>query len=311
MSEHVSAGLAGGRGLSASEKAAILVEALPWIRRLRGSVVVLKHGGAAMNEASLDSFATDVALLASVGLRPVVVHGGGPQIGAWMKRLGKEPVFVEGMRVTDAETLEIVRMVLVGKLNRDLVEAINTHGRLAVGCTGEDGGMIKATARSEELGFVGDVQEVDPSLLWALLAEDLIPVVATIATDRLGQAYNVNADIAAGAIAAALRATKLVFLTDVEGIRSDSKDPATMRPTLSLAEMEGMLQAGLLEGGMIPKARAAAMAIRGGVETVHVLDGRVPHALLLEIFTDKGIGTMVRPDAGGDGTQLAEGGSSK
>ena len=210
-----------------------------------------------------------------------------------MERLGKQPEFREGLRVTDAETLDIARMVLVGKVNRDIVSAINVHGPLAVGLSGEDAGLIMASRRSPELGFVGDVQAVNQSILLRLLAEDLIPVVATIGSDPEGQAYNINADTAAGAVAEALGAEKLVYLTNVEGLLKDVDDPGSVISSLSADELEAIVAAGTLTEGMIPKAASCAHAVRNGVGHAHVLDGRVPHALLLEIFTSEGIGTMV------------------
>jgi len=274
----------------------VLAEALPYIRRFWGHVVVVKYGGSAMADPALAQlFAQDVALMRSVGMRPVVVHGGGPQIGELMTRLGKEPEFREGLRVTDAETLDIARMVLVGKVNRDIVASVNVHGALAVGLSGEDAGLITASARSPELGFVGDVEAVNASILERLLAEELIPVVATIGTDPQGQAYNINADTAAGAIAEALTAEKLVYLTNVEGLLKDVQDPGSVISSLTASELEVMLESGSLSEGMIPKAASCVRAVRRGVGGAHILDGRVPHALLLEIFTTEGIGTMVEP----------------
>ena len=278
--------------LDADAKAGVLVEALPYIRRFSGKVVVVKYGGNAMG-GDLSTFAEDIVLLHAVGMRVVVVHGGGPQIGDMLGRLGVETRFVDGLRVTDAETLDIARMVLVGKVNRELVSQINTHGPLAVGVSGEDGAFLHASARSPELGFVGDVDSVDPTLLLRLLDSGLIPVVATIGMDDHGQAYNVNADTAAGAIAAALPAEKLVYLTDVEGIRSDPGDPSTLVSTLTVDELDHMVADGTVKEGMIPKVASCVAAVRAGVGHAHVLDGRVPHVLLLEFFTRSGIGTMV------------------
>jgi acetylglutamate kinase len=289
-------------GDPAGTKAAILVEALPYILRFWGKVVVVKYGGNARADepeadaAALAQFAEDVVLMRSVGMLPVVVHGGGPQIGSMMARLGKVPEFRDGMRVTDAETLEIARMVLVGKVNREIVSAINVHGALAVGLSGEDANLITAVARPGQLGFVGDVEGVDPSLIERLLAQGLIPVVATIAADAAGQAYNINADAVAGAVAAALQAEKLVFLTDVSGVRADPDDPATMLRTVTADQLEAMLASGAATSGMVPKVEACTRAVRAGVSRAHILDGRVPHALLLEIFTDEGVGTMVSTD---------------
>jgi len=281
-------------GLAPPDKAAILAEALPYIRRFWGKVVVVKYGGSAMEDGSLAAlFAQDVVLMRSVGMRPVVVHGGGPQIGQLMQRLGKVPEFRDGLRVTDAETLDIARMVLVGKVNRDIVSAVNVHGPLAVGLSGEDAGLITATARAPELGFVGDVVDVNSSILERLLAQELIPVVATIGSDAEGQAYNINADVAAAAIAAAVGAEKLVYLTDVVGVLADPAEPSSLLHTLSVDVIEGLIAGGTVTGGMIPKLRSCVRAVRGGVGHAHILDGRMPHALLLEVFTNEGIGTMV------------------
>ena len=280
--------------MTPADKAAVLAEALPYIRRFWGKVVVVKYGGAAIGDAdALALFAQDVVLMRSVGMRPVVVHGGGPQIGELMARLGKEPQFVDGLRVTDAETLDIARMVLVGKVNQDIVAAVNVHGALAVGLSGEDGGLITATPRDPRLGFVGDVAAVNPSIIERLLAQELIPVVATIGVDTAGQAYNINADTAAGEIAAALPAEKLVYLTDVEGLRKRRDDPSTLISSLSVDELEGLVETGAVGEGMIPKVASCSRAVRAGVGHAHILDGRAPHALLLEVFTHEGIGTMV------------------
>jgi acetylglutamate kinase len=275
-----------------AEKADVLVEALPYIRRFAGKIVVVKYGGNAMSD-DLTTFAEDIVLLHAVGMKVVVVHGGGPQIGDLLARLGMETRFVDGLRVTDAETLDVARMVLVGKVNRDVVSAINVHGPLAVGMSGEDGAFLSASALSPELGFVGDLESVDPSLLCRLLDADLIPVVATIAVDAGGQSYNVNADTAAGAIAAALQAEKLVYLTDVEGIRTDPADPSTLLNTVTVDVLDAMVADGSVREGMIPKVVSCTAAVRKGVGHAHVLDGRVPHVLLLEFFTHSGIGTMV------------------
>jgi acetylglutamate kinase len=283
---------------STIDKAAILAEALPYIRRFHGKVVVVKYGGNVMGDASspsdeLDLFAQDVVLMRSVGMRPVVVHGGGPQIGELMARLGKVPEFRDGLRVTDAETLDIARMVLVGKVNRDLVAAINVHAPLAVGLSGEDAMLLTATARNPDLGFVGDVTDVDAGILHRLLQQELIPVIATIGADAEGQAYNINADTAAGAIAEALKAEKLVYLTNIEGLRRDVADPSTLISTTTADELEHLLGSGALTEGMIPKIESCIHAVRNGVGHAHILDGRTPHALLLEVFTREGVGTMV------------------
>ena len=291
---------------TAADKAAVLVESLPYIRRFFDKVVVVKYGGnvlhakpghAAVDEdEALASFAEDIVLMRSVGMLPVVVHGGGPQIGALMERVGKEVEFQDGFRVTDADTIDLVRMVLVGKVNRDIVRTINVHGALAVGLSGEDANLISATARSEALGFVGDVVGVDPTIVLQLLAQDLIPVVATIGSDDSGQAFNINADSAAGALASALSAEKLVFLTDVAGLRADPDDPASLLHRVNAEQLDVMVASGAANGGMIPKVEACARAVRHGVRRAHILDGRTPHALLLELFTDEGVGTMVGVD---------------
>ncbi|MGO9198886.1 MAG: acetylglutamate kinase [Acidimicrobiales bacterium] len=286
-------------GLAAATKAAVLCEALPYIRRFTGRVVVVKYGGNALAESQSDEqalslFAEDVVLLRAIGILPVVVHGGGPQIGALMERLGKVPEFRDGLRVTDAETLDIARMVLVGKVNRDIVGAINAHGPLAVGMSGEDAGLITAAPRDPALGYVGDVMAVDPSIVIRLVTEGLVPVIATIGADARGQAYNINADTVAGAVAEALGAEKLVFLTDVDGIRSDPTDKETRLSAVTPSEIDDLVKIGAIGSGMIPKATACAHAVRHGVASAHVLDGRVDHALLLELFTPEGVGTMVR-----------------
>jgi acetylglutamate kinase len=283
---------------SPGERAEILVEALPYIQRFRGRTIVVKYGGNAMVDPDLArTFAEDIVLMRAVGLRPVVVHGGGPQIDDLMQRLGKEPEFREGLRVTDAETVDIARMVLVGKVNRDIVSAINVHGPLAVGVSGEDAGLILASARHPELGFVGDVHAVHPALVDALLAEHLIPVISTIGADQSGQAYNINADTVAAAIAAALGAEKVLYLTDVAGLLEAVDDASTLISDIDADALQSMVDGGVLTGGMIPKIAACLHAVRNGVASAHLLDGRVPHVVLLELFSDEGIGTMIRPSA--------------
>ena len=278
------------------EKAHVLAEALPYIREFTGKTVVIKYGGHAMEDPALaDLFAQDVVLMRLVGMNPVVVHGGGPQISDLMRRLGKEPVFVDGLRVTDAETVDIVRMALVGKVNREVVAAVNRHGSYAVGLSGEDAGLITVRARDPKLGFVGDVHRIDPSIVERLLREELIPIVATVGVDEDGQAYNVNADTVAGAIATALDAEKLVYLTDVAGLYRDFGDESSLISNIDVIELEGLLSGDALSEGMIPKVRSCAQAVKSGVRRAHILDGRIPHALLLEFFTREGIGTMVGP----------------
>ena len=290
----------GGRSAS-HDVAGVLVEVLPYIQRFRGKVVVVKYGGNAMTDPGLaGQFAADMVLLHSVGIRPVVVHGGGPQIAQLMGRLGMVPEFRDGLRVTDAETLDVARMVLVGKVNRDIVSAINTHGPLAVGVSGQDAGLITASPRDPSLGYVGDVSAVNPAIVERLLAEDLIPVVSTIGSDLAGQAYNINADTVAGAVAQALGAEKIIYLTDVPGLLRDVDDPSSLISRVDAGTLDQSLGAGEIEGGMIPKLTACVHAVRGGVGSAHLLDGRVPHVVLLEIFTDSGIGTMIVNDRQGE-----------
>ncbi|MGH9001440.1 MAG: acetylglutamate kinase [Acidimicrobiia bacterium] len=290
----------------AEAKAAVLAEALPYIREFAGRTIVIKYGGnamtgpqspggAGMSPGYLDLFAQDVVLMRLVGMNPVVVHGGGPQISDLMRRLGKEPSFVDGQRVTDAETIDIVRMALVGKVNRDVVGALNRHGPYAVGLSGEDAGLITVAQRDPKLGFVGDVTAVNASVLERQIAEELIPVVATIGVDVGGQAHNVNADAVAGAIAEALGAAKLVYLTNVAGLYRDVADPSSLISQIDAGALEGMLADGALAEGMVPKIASVVSALRRGVGRAHLLDGRIPHALLLEFFTRAGVGTMVVP----------------
>ena len=280
-----------------TEVAHVLVEALPYIRRFAGKTVVVKYGGNAISGTTdhdaLALFAQDIVLMRLVGMSPVVVHGGGPQISALMARLGKQPEFRDGLRVTDAETVDIARMVLIGQVNPQLVTAINLHGNYAVGVSGEDAGLIRATARDPQLGYVGDVTSINPAILHGLLADEFIPVVATIGTDEHGQAYNINADAVAGAIAEALGAEKLIYLTDIEGLRRCVDDPASLIRQTTADELDDLVADGSIAGGMIPKVAGCIHAVRHGVGRAHILDGRIPHVLLVEIFTDAGIGTMV------------------
>ncbi len=272
-----------------------LLEALPYIKQFHGQTVVIKYGGAAMREESLrDAFATDVVLLKYVGMNPIVVHGGGPEISQYMDRLGLEVRFHEGLRVSDAETVEVARMVLVGKLNSEIVQRLNAHGQPAVGLSGEDGTLFRVSpvANADEVGFVGSIERVDADVL-NHIAADYIPVIASSASDREGQSYNVNADEAAGKVAAALGAHKAIFLTDVEGWLEDPADTDSLIARATVEEVEGRLPT--IDGGMRPKLAACADAIRGGAGAAHIIDGRRPHSLLVELFTDAGIGTMVTP----------------
>jgi acetylglutamate kinase len=280
--------------MTPQEKATTFVEALPWLARFHGRTVVVKYGGHAMADpAARAAFAEDVVLLRYVGLRPVVVHGGGPQITAHLDRLGIESTFAGGRRVTTAETMQVVRMVLVGQVNRDVVGGLNAYGPFAVGLSGEDANLLTAEPLDPALGYVGEVTGVDTGAITALLNDARIPVVATVAKGIDGALYNVNADTAAAALAVALDAEKVVFLTDVEGLYADYPANDSVVSEIKAAELEALLPS--LSAGMVPKMEACLLAVRGGVPRAHVLDGRVPHALLLEVFTDDGIGTMVTP----------------
>lgn len=283
--------------IDAAATADVLVQALPYIRRFAGKSVVVKLGGAAIDAALDRALAQDVLLLRSVGVRCVLVHGGGPQVDAVMRRMGKTPEFRDGLRVTDAETLEIVRMVLVGKVNRDLVSTINREALeepVAVGVSGEDGGLLTAVPMSPSLGFVGDVESVRGSLLHQLLDDGLIPVVSTVGSDATGQPYNINADEAARAIAVAMAAEKIVYLTAAPGLLENVADEGSLIRRLSSTELRERIAHESVSAGMIPKLRACAEAVDAGVGTAHIIDGRTPHALLIELLTDEGIGTMVK-----------------
>jgi acetylglutamate kinase len=278
--------------ITALEKSRILMEALPYIKRYYGRTVVVKYGGAAMDDPTLrESFANDIVLMRYVGMNPVVVHGGGPQVTAQIERLGGSAKFVDGYRVTTAEDLEVVRMVLGGVINKDIVALINRHGTLAAGLSGEDGALVRVRKKvaTTDLGFVGEVEQVNPGIITDLL-RDFIPVIATLGVDEMGQSYNVNADEVAAAIAEALGAEKLVFLTNVQGILDSTGELVTQVTTDGV---ERLRADGTLSAGMLPKVDAALHAIKGGVPRVTILDGRAEHALLLEIFTDQGVGTMV------------------
>jgi acetylglutamate kinase len=280
--------------------ARVLVEALPYIQRFAGKSVVVKLGGAAIDRELDRALAQDVLLLRSVGVRCVLVHGGGPQVDAMMKKLGKQPEFRDGLRVTDAETLDIVRTVLVGKVNRDLVATINREAGdepVAVGVAGEDGGLLITRPRDPALGYVGDVAHVRAERLHGLLDQGLAPVVSTVGADPSGQPYNINADEAAMAIAVAMKAEKIVYLTAAPGLLADPKDESTLIQRLTAAELRERINHDSVSAGMVPKLRACADAVERGVGSAHIIDGRVPHALLIEILTDQGIGTMVKKEA--------------
>ena len=277
--------------------ARVLVEALPYIRRFSNQIVVVKYGGNALAGTSehdaLALFAQDIVLMHTVGIRPVVVHGGGPQINELLAKLNIASQFKDGLRVTDADTMAVVRMVLTGQVNPQIVSAINTFGNIAIGVSGEDAGLIKAKQRNPELGFVGDVDKVHPEVLHGILNEGFVPVISTIGVDDSGQPYNINADTVAGAIAAALDAEKIMYLTDIEGLRRDVADASTLIKRISLTELQNLIDDGTVAGGMIPKVGSCMDAVRSGVRGAHILDGRIAHVLLLELFTDAGVGTMI------------------
>ena len=282
---------------SPERRAGVLVETLPYITRFAGRVVVVKFGGNAMESDELaDQFAQDIVLMHSVGIKPVVVHGGGPQIGDLVERLGLSTEFKDGQRVTDKETLEIAQMVLVGKVNTDIVSSINVHSPIAVGLSGGDSNLIEATQKDSSLGYVGDVVKINPSIVECLMEENLIPVISTIGTDSNGQAYNINSDTVAAALAGSLKAERLLYLTDIEGLLEDVSDPASKISKIGISSLNDLIDEGIIKSGMIPKAQACIDAIKGGVAAAHMVDGRIPHVLLLELFTDAGIGTMVLPE---------------
>lgn len=291
---------------TAMEKAAVLVEALPYIAKFHGKTVVIKYGGHAMISDELkQAVFTDLALMKFVGMLPVVVHGGGPEITGMLKRLGIESQFAGGMRITDAATMEIAEMVLVGKINKDIVSQLNRIGAHGVGISGKDANLFQAVKKLHQvttpdgktemvdIGFVGELDRVNTEIIDNLLRNDYIPIVAPVAVGADGESYNVNADYAAGSLAAALKADKLIILTDVEGILADRDDPASLISSLKVTEFNTLVKQGKIDGGMIPKVECCLEALEGGVNTTHILDGRVPHSILLEIFTNEGIGTMV------------------
>lgn len=286
--------------ISPEHTASILVEALPYIQRFAGKSIVVKLGGAAIDRELDRALAQDVLLLRSVGVRCVLVHGGGPQVNALLNKMGKKPEFKDGLRVTDADTLEVVRMVLVGKINRDLVATINKEAAdepVAVGVSGEDAGLLTVVPVDPDLGFVGDVSLVRAGLLTKLLDDGLAPVVATIGADESGQPHNINADEAARAIAVAMGAEKIVYLTAAPGLLEDVNDESSLVQRISSEELRTRIQDDSVSAGMIPKLRACADAVDGGVGTAHIIDGRVPHALLIELLTNRGIGTMIKRSA--------------
>jgi len=290
----------------AVEKAGILIEALPYIRKFYGKTVVIKYGGHAMvNDDLKQAVIKDVILMKLIGINPVIVHGGGPEITDMLKRLHIPSAFVGGCRVTDPATMEIVEMVLVGKINKEIVALINRHGGKAVGLSGKDGNLIQAVKKMvksvdgdgleslQDIGFVGDVKNINPEIIQTVTGEGYIPVVAPVGVSEEGESYNINADYVAGEIAVALNAAKLILLTDVEGIFEDYSNKDSLISELKIGEVEEKIARGVISGGMIPKVECCVQALRSGVATTHILDGRVPHSILLEVFTDRGIGTMV------------------
>lgn len=283
--------------MSSLSTAHVLVEALPYIRRFAGKTVVVKFGGNAIAGTSdhdaLSLFAEDIVLMHTVGIRPVVVHGGGPQINDMLTRLNIESTFSNGLRVTDAATMEVVQMVLNGQVNPQIVSAINMHGNVAVGLSGEDGRTLQCVPRDSALGFVGDIERVRTHVIDGLLADGLVPVLSTVGVDAHGQPYNVNADTAAGAIAEALSAEKIIYLTDIAGLRKDVNDATSLIQRISVTDLGALIADGTISGGMIPKIESCMQAVKGGVKSAHILDGRIAHVLLLELFTDQGVGTMI------------------
>ena len=289
--------------LSAMEKAEILIEALPYIKEFYGRKVVIKYGGAAMIDKELQAkVMQDIVLMRYVGMNPIVVHGGGPEINRLLKRLQIETHFVNGMRYTDQDTMEVVEMILGGKVNQQIVSGLNAGGGHAVGLSGKDAGLITARSMAADgsLGFVGEVEKVNPGVIDTLIQQEYIPVIAPLGMDEQGNAYNINADLAASAIASAVKADKLVLLTDVPGLLRDVHDESSRISQLHLKEIPGYIQDGVIAGGMIPKIACCEQAVRSGVGRTHIVDGRVPHSILLEIFTRAGVGTMVLPDTESD-----------
>jgi acetylglutamate kinase len=278
---------------SISDNVAVLLEALPYIRQFHGETIVIKYGGAAMREEELrEAFATDVVLLKYVGMNPVIVHGGGPEISHYMEKMGMEVKFVEGKRVSDEQTVEVAKMVLLGKINSDILTRLNRHGQSGVGLGGEDGQLfeVKPARNSEELGLVGEIDRVNVDVI-EHIAEDYVPVISSVGTDSQGRSYNINADNAAAQVAAALRAQKVIFLTDVDGWLEDPADPASRISSAHVSEVEKALPK--IEGGMRPKLESCLDAVTRGVKAAHIIDGREPHSILLELFTDAGIGTKI------------------
>ncbi|MEO0946535.1 MAG: acetylglutamate kinase [Cyanobacteria bacterium J06641_5] len=278
-----------------SQRVRVLSEALPYIQKFAGRTMVVKYGGAAMKQGELkDRVVRDIVFLSCVGVRPVVVHGGGPEINSWLEKLDIEPQFKNGLRVTDANTMDVVEMVLVGRVNKELVALINKAGARAVGLCGKDGNLIEARPQGDtSYGYVGEVSAIDTKLVESLVASGYVPIISSVAADKDGQAYNINADTVAGEIAAALSAEKLILLTDTPGILKDFHNPDTLYDRLNIQQARDLVDRGIVSGGMIPKVQCCVRSLAQGVRAAHIIDGRQPHALLLEIFTDAGIGSMI------------------
>ena len=278
------------------ERAEVLTQALPYIKKYSGKIVVIKYGGNAMiNEELKQQVMEDIALLWLIGVKVVLIHGGGPEISETMKRLGKKSEFVNGLRVTDRETVDIVQMVLAGKVNKTLVNLLQMKGGHAVGLSGIDGGILEATVKDEALGYVGEVTKIRTQPITDLLEKNYIPVISTIASDRQGNTYNINGDTAAASIAGALGAERLIMMTDIAGLLRDKDDPTTLIPAVTVSEAKQLFEEGIISGGMIPKVDCCIEAIEKGVKHVVIMDGRVPHSILMELLTDEGAGTMVKP----------------
>jgi acetylglutamate kinase len=284
--------------ITAEERANILVEALPYIKKFHGKTILVKYGGHAMvNEKLKEKVALDAVLMKYVGMNPVIVHGGGPEISVMLDKIGKKSEFVNGLRVTDAETMDIVEMVLVGKVNKSIVSSISKNGGKALGFSGKDGEIIEAIPQCDELGYVGNVKKINPSILKTVMQQGYIPVVAPVGVGPDGQSYNINADTVAGELAACLEVEKLMLLTDVKGIYRDIKDENTFIPTIKTSEVHKLIENNIIAGGMIPKLNCCVKALDGGVKSAHIIDGRTNHSPLLEVFTDQGVGTMVIKDS--------------
>ena len=281
--------------ISNAERAEVLTQALPYIKKFNGKVIVIKYGGNAMiNEQLKEQVMEDIALLWLIGVKVVLVHGGGPEINELMNKLGKKAEFVDGLRVTDKETVDIVQMVLAGKVNKSLVTLLQMKGGHAVGVSGIDGGLIEAEIKDERLGYVGKITKIRPQPVEALLEKNYVPVISTVASDKQGNVYNINGDTAAAYIAGALGAERLLMMTDIAGILRDKDDPSSLIPELTVAEAQELREQGIISGGMIPKVECCIEALREGVKNVTILDGRIPHSILMELLTDEGAGTMVK-----------------